>query len=276
MRQQGAKRGKKHAAEAAGRRARRGERAIAAVATLGAVGVGLTLLEAAALPAIALGGAAVLAPRLWRELRKRSEAASVASPASPTPSSDAETRLISLPGFKMKQALAKTITYRVIITACDFSWNYVILGEAATAAGLSTVSLAAGPFSYFMHEALWNRYGARFTKNGRVTVPVPRVGSKSGGPQEKGAIVVERSIAKTVTFRTIGTVMEFATNYAFVQDAATAAVLSAFGFVLGPFIYLGHEKAWELADGPKAKAPAPSVPPAESLPAPPRLAAVSA
>jgi hypothetical protein len=30
-----------------------------------------------------------------------------------------------------------------------------------------------------------------------------------------------------------------------VGDVATAEGLSAFGFVLGPFVYLGHEKAWD-------------------------------
>ena len=170
---------------------------------------------------------------------------------------DADTRLISLPGFQIKQALAKTITYRVIITACDLGWNYAILGDPASAAGLSAISLAAGPFSYFIHETGWNRFGPRIVKNGVVSVPLPALRQKSGAPQEKKpAIAVERSIAKTITFRTIGTVMEFSTNYAVVRDVTTAAWLSAFGFVLGPFIYLGHEKAWELATAPKPKAPA--------------------
>ncbi len=32
-------------------------------------------------------------------------------------------------------------------------------------------------------------------------------------------------------------------------------ILSATGFVLGPFVYYGHEKAWEyLAEDPMAKA----------------------
>jgi uncharacterized membrane protein len=51
-------------------------------------------------------------------------------------------------------------------------------------------------------------------------------------------------LAKTITFRTIATIMDFTTNYVVVGDLATAAGLSAFGFVVGPFVYLGHEKAW--------------------------------
>ncbi len=39
--------------------------------------------------------------------------------------------------------------------------------------------------------------------------------------------------------------MDFPTSCAVVGDAATAAGVAAFGFVVGPFVYLGHEKAWD-------------------------------
>jgi uncharacterized membrane protein len=247
---------------------------LAAAAAVGAVGAGVAIVEAAAV-VLVVGGAAVLAPRLWRELRRRWKPP-VVPVAAPAPSSDAVTRFISLPGLMIKQALAKTITYRVIITACDLGWNYAILADATAAAGLSAISLAAGPFSYFLHETGWNRFGPA-GKNGLVTVPLPALGWPSNGPRrKKSTLAMDRSIAKTVTFRTIGTVMEFTTNYVVVRDVSTVAVLSAFGFVLGPFIYLGHEKVWELADAPRSEAPASSFLPAKAMPAPRRVAPVSA
>jgi uncharacterized membrane protein len=45
--------------------------------------------------------------------------------------------------------------------------------------------------------------------------------------------------------------MDFTTNYVVVRDVATAAGLSAFGFVVGPFVYLAHEKVWERFSSPK-------------------------
>jgi uncharacterized membrane protein len=39
--------------------------------------------------------------------------------------------------------------------------------------------------------------------------------------------------------------MDFTTNYVVVRDVATAVVLSASGFILGPFVYYGHEKLWD-------------------------------
>jgi uncharacterized membrane protein len=39
--------------------------------------------------------------------------------------------------------------------------------------------------------------------------------------------------------------MDFTVNYVVVRDVATAVGLSAFAFVVGPFVYLGHEKLWD-------------------------------
>jgi len=46
------------------------------------------------------------------------------------------------------QALAKTVTFRVIVTALDFTSNYIVIGDVAAAAGLSTFSTIAGPIFY--------------------------------------------------------------------------------------------------------------------------------
>ena len=152
---------------------------LAAAAAIGAVGAGVAIVEAAAV-VLVVGGAAAVAPRVWRGLRARKKPEAPPLRPATTPD-DADSRLISLPGFQIKQALAKTITYRVIITACDLGWNYAILGDPASAAGLSAISLAAGPFSYFIHETGWNRFGPRIVKNGVVSVPLPSLRQKSGG-----------------------------------------------------------------------------------------------
>jgi hypothetical protein len=39
--------------------------------------------------------------------------------------------------------------------------------------------------------------------------------------------------------------MDFTMNFVVVGDLATAAALSASGFILGPFVYLAHEMAWD-------------------------------
>jgi uncharacterized membrane protein len=213
-----------------------------------AVGVtvlaGAAILEAALLPGIVIGGAAVLAPSLTRFARRRL-LGTAANPRRRTAAARAPGQELVpassrslLPRFAFGQAIAKTITYRIIVTTLDFSTNYIVIGEFATAAGLSTFNLIAGPLFYLGHEAVWNYLGT----GDAIDVPVP---SAEGGQGGRGRFTISRALAKTVTFRTLATAMDFTTNYVVVGDVASAVLLSATGFVLGPFVYYGHEKAWD-------------------------------
>jgi uncharacterized membrane protein len=204
------------------------------------------LSEAALIPGIVIGGAALLAPKLLPRLRPA--VGSIASPriepqASLPDQSEVEPPPDISSGLAVKQAFAKTITFRIIVTSLDFTTNYVVLGEFATAAGLSTIALVVGPLLYFGHEAAWNYYGGSAET---ADLPAPRPDAPAG-PQE---FTISRALAKTITFRTIATVVDFATNYVVVADIATAAGLSAFGFVVGPFVYFGHERAWDYFSAP--------------------------
>ena len=42
----------------------------------------------------------------------------------------------------------------------DFTANYVVVGDLATAAGLSALAFVVGPFAYLGHEKLWDYYGS--------------------------------------------------------------------------------------------------------------------
>jgi uncharacterized membrane protein len=204
---------------------------------------GAVLLEAALVPGIVIGGAAVLAPSLTRLARRkllgtasrpRRRAAPARAQGQESGRALAASPRALLPRFAFGQAIAKTITYRVIVTTLDFSTNYIVIGEFATAAGLSTFNFIAGPLFYLGHEAIWNYLGT----GDAVDVPVGEQGAW-------GRFTVSRALAKTVTFRTLATAMDFTTNYVVVGDVASAVLLSATGFVLGPFVYYGHEKAWD-------------------------------
>ena len=76
---------------------------------------------------------------------------------------------------------------------------------------------------------------------------------------------ISRALAKTITFRVIASTMDFATNYFVVRHVGSALILSASGFILGPFVYFGHEKAWEYFSTPRRGADLPALP---LLPAP--------
>jgi len=236
------------------------------VAALGAVAAGAAIVEAALIPGLLIGGAAVLAPRLlprdmlsglgdrlWRTAPSPSTptAHSAGAPASGEPAS-----------FDTWRAVVKTFTYRVMVTTVDFGANYVVLGELATAAGLSSLSLVAGPIAYFAHEAAWHYYGpasARHQNPLEATVHVPLPGAAEGeeiGRTRFASVEVSRALAKTVTYEVVTAVSEFGANYLFVRDLVAAAGLTTFSVVIAPFVYYVHEKAWDYYDATKVRSPA--------------------
>jgi uncharacterized membrane protein len=204
-----------------------------AVATAGVI-AGVVIFEAALLPGLAIGAVAVLAPPFL--LRRRG--------SKPTPgtakvkqsrislSGALPMRLGDLAHLRFSQAVVKTITFRMIVTSLDLTVNYVVLREPATAAGLSAISMVGGPLFYLVHEGTWNY----LVGTGKLEV---------GSPSTPPNILNSRPLVKTVTYRTLASILEFTTNYAVVRDLETAALLSSFGIVLGPFVYYGHELAWE-------------------------------
>ena len=228
---------------------------------------GAALFEAALIPGMLIGGAVVLAPKYLRPLFgptvRRRNARKNASKGVRTKRQD----LAALPAaparFGIKQAIAKTITFRIIVTTLDFTTNYVVIGELATAAGLSTFNLVAGPVFYLAHETAWNYFGPA---GADVRVPVGKAPADGEGSDEEG-FTVSRALAKTITFRTLATVMDFTVNYVAVGDVATAVGLSAFAFVVGPFVYLGHEKLWDYYGSPSERTLDPPTP-TNLLPAP--------
>jgi uncharacterized membrane protein len=147
-----------------------------------------------------------------------------------------QSRLSIAQRLAVGSALAKTITFRVVVTTIDFTSNYVVTGSLATAVGLSTLALAIGPTLYFVHETAWNYFATS--------------GTDVAFPQ---GFVISRRLAKTITFRMIATAVDFTTNYLGTGDLATAALFTAFGFVVGPIVYLGHEMAWDYFTAPRPR-----------------------
>jgi uncharacterized membrane protein len=127
---------------------------------------GAALFEAALIPGMVIGGAAVLAPKYLPKLRRQLQPLfdSIARPRSeagaPPPDRPEVKAPPALPAkLGIGQAVAKTITFRIIVTTLDFTTNYVVIGELATAAGLSTFNLIVGPLFYLAHETAWNYFG---------------------------------------------------------------------------------------------------------------------
>ena len=239
-------------------------------ATIGVIAAGVALLDLALIPGMVIGGAAVLAPNLLPNLGRRLRPmlrSALQQRADPTrPDGAPGTALMVVPNrFTIRQAIAKTITFRVIVTSLDFTVNYVVLGEFATAAGLSAFALVVGPLFYLAHETVWNTFG---DANKRVDLTIfLRRSDAEAQPASHRALTISRALAKTITFRTLATTMDFTVNFVVVGDLATAIALSASGFILGPFVYFGHEWVWDRYGSP-AEAAVEFEAPLALLPAP--------
>ncbi len=191
---------------------------------------GAALLEAALVPGMLIGGAAVLAPRLLPRFFNRKRRAKTPFPVK---------ALIAAPP-DVKRAIFKTITFRTIATSLDFTSNILVIGDLAAAASLSAYGLVAGPLFFFAHEMIWGRIGPKGEK-----IPLsPAPGAKL--PLDlKGGFKINRALAKTITYRAVATTTDFSANFYFTRSLPAAAGLTAFAFVVGPFVYYYHEKVWD-------------------------------
>ncbi len=239
-----------------------GPSGVEGIATLGVVAAGVAIFEAALIPGLLIGGAAVLVPRLLsRDMLRRVRAPGVAlswmtpskTASSPVPTHARQAPRDERASFDTWRAVAKTFTYRAIVTTVDFGANYFVLGELTAAASLSSLSLVGGPIAYFAHEAFWHHYGPASVRQG-VRVPIPGVtaGEKNG---RLANIEVSRAFAKTVTYEVVTGASEFGANYFFVRDLAAAAGLTAFSMVIAPLVYYLHEKGWDYYEAKEARSP---------------------
>jgi uncharacterized membrane protein len=217
-----------------------------------AVLAGAAVVEAALIPGLVIGGAAMLAPKVLPTLRRRVAPlmrGAVRRPAARRQAKAPPAVNAMLPTLGIKQAIAKTVTFRVIVTVLDFTSNYVVIGEFNAAAGLSTFALVVGPLFYLGHETAWN-YFAPGEGDVDVSAFVP-LRAKVGANEGERRLTISRAIAKTITFRTIATAVDFTALYVVTADPLTAVGLAAWGFVAGPFVYWGHEKLWERFNAPQ-------------------------
>src|ERR1700751_3685409 len=184
-----------------------------------AVVAGAALLETALIPALVVGGVAVLAPRYLPlgTLRARRRAAEKRPPRAvprraaangSRPRAPNSTTQHILPKFAIGQAVAKTITFPIIVTSPDFTVTFGVIGQLGTAAGLSTFNMIAGPLFYLGHEAAWNYLGPGDQAVDLVTLTRQGAG---GGAGDDGwrSFKISRALAKTITFRTLATIMDF-------------------------------------------------------------------
>jgi uncharacterized membrane protein len=144
--------------------------------------------------------------------------------------------------FEVKQAVFKTITFRMVATSFDFAANMVVIGNVTTAASLSAFGLVGAPVFYFCHELFWHRVAPAGRK---VNVGTLLRRNKTRPLGEGRGLTINRTLAKTITYEIVTTTVDFSANYVATRDVVAAAGLTVFAAVISPFIYYGHEKLWD-------------------------------
>jgi uncharacterized membrane protein len=220
------------------------------IAGFGLLLAGAAAVEAVLIPGLLLGVAVVLAPKFLMRGRpivgKRSPKPNTA--VRPVKLADATAlSTVVAPGaisapFEIKQAIFKTITFRIIVTSFDFAANTIVIGNVTTAAGLSAFGLVGAPLFYFCHEFFWHRLAPTGTK---VDVGTLLGSNKARALSGGRGLTINRTLAKTITYEIVTTVVDFGANYVATRDVAAAAGLTVFAAVISPFIYFGHEKVWD-------------------------------
>jgi uncharacterized membrane protein len=81
-------------------------------------------------------------------------------PGTTTHHPNGDTRFASI---RVSRALAKTVTYEGVTGVSEFAVNFLFVRNIAAAAGLTAFSMAVAPIVYYVHEKLWDFYGATKT-----------------------------------------------------------------------------------------------------------------
>ncbi len=83
---------------------------------------------------------------------------------------------------------------------------------------------------------------------GRPLPPLAQVAPAVAEPEPAGR--VPRAVWKTLTYRVVATTIDFSTNVMAMGNLVSAALLSTWNTLTGPWIYLGHELAWDYVGTP--------------------------
>lgn len=209
---------------------------------------GAALVETALVPGLLIGAAVVFLPKTLiggsRARRRQTQTSARAtrgekrSVAEPRPSTIVAP--YATPArHELRQAIFKTITFRIVATSFDFAANMIVIGNFTTAAGLSAFGLVGAPLFYFCHEVFWNRVASDGTNVDVAAIWRGHVG-------ERG-LTINRTLAKTITYEVVTTVVDFGANFIATGDVVASAGLTAFAVAITPFLYYGHEKIWDYS-----------------------------
>ncbi len=126
-----------------------------------------------------------------------------------------------------KRHIAKSLTWRIIGTIDTILLAWLITGDPLTGLQIGLAEVITKMFLYFLHERAWFKIRAGITKNGD---------SK------------KRHIAKTITWRIVGTIDTMILAWVISGDPMIGLKVGGAEVVTKMILYYLHERGWYKLD----------------------------
>jgi uncharacterized membrane protein len=130
-------------------------------------------------------------------------------------------------GKSYKRHIAKAITWRVVGTLDTILLSWLISGNPYTGMKIGLAEVVTKMLLYYLHERLWFKVRAGITKNGD---------SK------------KRHIAKTITWRVVGTIDTMLLAWFISGDPMIGLQVGGAEVVTKMILYYFHERTWYRID----------------------------
>ena len=132
--------------------------------------------------------------------------------------------------FLIKRHLAKTMTWRIVGTIDTMIIGWLVSGDPLIGLSIGGTEVITKMILYFLHERVWFKYGYRKDKKG------------------KNIQSVKRHLAKTVTWRIIGTIDTMLLAWLISGNPMIGLKVGGIEVVTKMILYYLHERAWYRFD----------------------------
>ena len=122
------------------------------------------------------------------------------------------------------RSFVKAITWRILASADTFLISYIITGKLSWAGSITLLEIITKTFLYYLHERAW--FKINLSKDGRI------LESR------------KRHIAKTITWRFIGTLDTMILAWIISGDPLTGLKIGFAEVITKMILYYLHERTW--------------------------------
>lgn len=126
----------------------------------------------------------------------------------------------------VKRHLAKTMTWRIVGTIDTMIIGWLVSGNALIGLSIGGTEVVTKMILYFLHERAWFKYGYKKDSKGN------------------NIMSIKRHIAKTITWRIVGTIDTMLIAWIISGDPTTGLKVGGIEIITKMILYYLHERIW--------------------------------